>query len=45
MPSIHENLKQLRRARNLTQEDVADRLGFARQTISSYESGRTQPDV
>ncbi|HOS19255.1 MAG TPA: helix-turn-helix transcriptional regulator [Clostridia bacterium] len=45
MPSIHENLRQLRRARNLTQEDVADRLGFARQTISSYESGRTQPDV
>lgn len=45
MPSIHENLKQLRRARNLTQDEVANRLGFARQTISSYESGRTQPDV
>lgn len=28
-----------------TQEEVANRMGFARQTISSYESNRTQPDL
>lgn len=45
MTSIHENLKQLRSARNLTQAQLADKLGVTRQTISSYESGRTTPDL
>ncbi|MEM5768917.1 MAG: helix-turn-helix transcriptional regulator [Bacillota bacterium] len=45
MPTIHETLKTLRQARGLTQEAVARQIGVTRQTISSYESGRTQPDI
>ena len=40
MAEIWKNLKQLRAARNLTQEDVASKIGLTRQAISSYESGR-----
>ena len=43
--TIHQNLKDLRRASGMTQEEVANRVGLTRQAISSYESGRTQPDL
>lgn len=43
--AIHQNLKELRSARNMTQEQVAAHLNVTRQTISSYESGRTRPDI
>lgn len=43
--AIHQNLKELRSARNMTQEQVAVHLNVTRQTISSYESGRTRPDI
>lgn len=43
--SIHQNLRQLRQLRGLTQEHVATQLGLTRQALSSYESGRTRPDV
>lgn len=43
--AIHQNLKELRSARNMTQEQVATHLNVTRQTISSYESGRTRPDI
>ena len=45
MPAIHENLKLLRLARGMTQANVADAISVTRQTVSSYESGRTQPDL
>lgn len=45
MSSIHENLKLLRQARGMTQAAVADVIGVTRQTVSSYESGRTEPDL
>ena len=45
MASIAENLKNLRTAKGLTQEDVALQIGLTRQAISSYESGRTQPPL
>ena len=45
MPGIHENLKNLRASKGLTQADVAQKIGLTRQAISSYESGRTQPGV
>ena len=41
--SIHQNLRQLRQLRGLTQEHVATQLGLTRQALSSYESGRTRP--
>lgn len=43
--TISQNLKDLRRLSGLTQEQVAQQVGLTRQAISSYESGRTQPDL
>lgn len=43
--SIHENLRMLRLAANMTQEEAAEKVGLTRQGLSSYETGRTQPDV
>lgn len=43
--SIPKNLKTLREAAGLTQAEAAARVGLTRQAISSYESGRTRPDV
>lgn len=45
MPSIGDNLKALRNIRGLSQNDVAEALKVTRQTISSYETGRTEPDL
>lgn len=45
MSTIHENLKQLRLASNMTQEQVAQQLHLTRQAVSSHESGRTQPSI
>lgn len=42
---IHQNLKQCRLRQGLTQEQAAEQLHTTRQTISSYETGRTQPDL
>lgn len=43
--SIHSNLRQLRIDRGMTQEQVAGKVGITRQALSSYESGRTRPDI
>ncbi|MFD1550511.1 helix-turn-helix domain-containing protein [Levilactobacillus fuyuanensis] len=38
-------LKQFRQAQQLTQTALADQLHVSRQTISSWETGRNQPDI
>ncbi len=43
MQDIGKNLLKLREDNNLTQAEMAKRLGVSRQTISSWESGRTVP--
>ncbi|MBQ9853344.1 MAG: helix-turn-helix transcriptional regulator [Ruminiclostridium sp.] len=43
--TIHETLRRLRQASDLTQEQVAGQIGLTRQALSSYESGRTRPDI
>lgn len=43
--TIHQRLRQLRQASGLTQEQVAGQIGLTRQALSSYESGRTRPDI
>lgn len=43
--AINNNLRQLRLDSGLTQEQVAEKLNVTRQAVSSYESGRTRPDI
>lgn len=45
MTKVSKNIKKLRTEKGLTQEDIAKELFVTRQTVSSWESGRTQPDI
>ena len=45
MDTFPNNLKRLRKLRNLKQEDLAERLSVTRQTVSGWETGRRQPDL
>lgn len=40
-----KNLKSLRKAANLTQDQVARRLGITSQAISRWENNHTEPDM
>ncbi|MBR5181531.1 MAG: helix-turn-helix transcriptional regulator [Clostridiales bacterium] len=40
-----DNLIHLRKLNQLTQEDVADKIGVTRQSIAKWESGETVPDL
>lgn len=42
---VRNNLIQLRKANNLTQEDVADELKMQRGTYATYEQGRARPNI
>lgn len=42
---IGQKIKVLRKARGLTQQQLADRLGLQRATISNYEIGRRTPHL
>ena len=42
---LAENLKALRKARGLSQEELAARLHVVRQTVSKWEKGRSVPDA
>lgn len=42
---ISKCLKEARIKKNITQEDLAEKLGISRQTISSWENGRSYPDI
>ena len=43
--SFAENLKQLRKARQLSQEDLAEILDVSRQAVSKWEQGIGYPEV
>ena len=38
-------IKQVRTKMNMTQEDFAEELGVTRQTVSSWENGKSYPDI
>lgn len=40
---MNERIKELRKAENLTQQEFADRIGVKRNTVATYEMGRTTP--
>ena len=45
MRDIGKNIKELRTRKNLTQDELAEKLYVTRQTVSNYETGRSRPDV
>ena len=42
---LGEKLKKLRKARGLSQEQLADQLNVSRQAISKWELGESIPDT
>lgn len=45
MHSVSKNIRAIRLARGLTQEELANRLFVTRQTVSNWETGKSQPDL
>ena len=45
MSNIGKNIRAARVRRDMTQDDLAERLHVSRQTVSNYETGRSRPDV
>lgn len=42
---IGENIQKLRRDAKLSQEELAEKIGVARQTVAKWENGTTVPDI
>ena len=40
-----DNLVDLRKYRAMSQEELAERIGVSRQTLSKYETGESLPDI
>ena len=45
MPSIGEKIKELRSAKKMTQETLAQNLNVTVSAVSQWESGKTMPDI
>lgn len=41
---MNDRIKEIRKTLNLTQDEFADKIGLARNSIASYESGRRTPN-
>ena len=42
---FHDNLVTLRKMKNMTQEDIAEKIGVSRQSVAKWETGETVPDL
>lgn len=45
MYSIGEKIKELRKEQNMTQAQLADKLGVSYQAVSKWENGTSSPDI
>jgi len=45
MDQVAKHIRNLRKRAGLTQDALAERMHVTRQTVSSWETGRTQPDL
>lgn len=45
MLTFGERIKKVRKALDLTQQEFADRIGSKRNTVATYEMGRTEPST
>ena len=42
---IGRNIRRFRNEKNMTQDQLAEKLGVTRQAVSNWENGKTQPEV
>lgn len=40
-----DNLTELRKLSDMSQEELAEKIGISRQTLSKYETGESLPDI
>ena len=45
MPSIRNQVRELRAARNMTQQELADQVGVTRQTVIAIEQDKYSPSL
>ena len=45
MVAVGRNIKSLRTSKNMTQDELAEKLFVSRQTVSNYETGKSHPDI
>ena len=43
--SFADNLTSLRKLNDMSQEELAEKIGVSRQTLSKYETGESLPDI
>ena len=43
--TLGNKIVELRKKRNLTQEQLSEKLGITRQTLSNWEKDITNPDI
>ncbi len=42
---FNQNLQKLRAEKNISQEQLADKIGVSRQSVSAWESGKSSPEL
>lgn len=45
MPAIRNQIRELRSAKNMTQQELADRVGVTRQTVIAIEQDKYSPSL
>lgn len=45
MPAIRNQIRELRAARQMTQQELADRIGVTRQTVIAIEQDKYSPSL
>ncbi len=45
MAEVGKHIRKIRKEKNLTQDELAERLHCTRQTVSNYETGKSEPDI
>lgn len=45
MANVGKNIRKLREGQKMTQDALAEQLHVTRQTVSNYETGRSNPDI
>ncbi len=45
MPAIHNHIRELRGRRDMTQQELADKVGVTRQTVIAIEQDKYSPSL